>query len=144
MAVQSISSFVRSNEKAFVFHHGTGWFGAFFRKKESPQIECFAEIAAKGYYDLLLEGKYQEFVAGYQQRNRIPKGYQEQLLLNAQMFVEQQKEDHKGMKSVDIISAKADTAHHVADVFLSLAYGDSTKEQIVVPMVQVDGDWKMR
>ena len=111
MAVQSISSFVRSNEKAFVFHHDTG---------------------------------YQEFVAGYQQRNRIPKGYQEQLLLNAQMFVEQQKEDHKGMKSVDIISAKADTAHHVADVFLSLAYGDSTKEQIVVPMVQVDGDWKMR
>ena len=48
------------------------------------------------------------------------------------------------MKSVDIISAKADTAHHVADVFLLLAYGDSTKEQIVVPMVQVDGDWKMR
>ena len=113
-------------------------------KKESPDPGYFAGIAAKGYYDLLLEGKYQEFVSGYQQRNRIPKGYQEQLLLNAQMFVEQQKEDHKGLKSVDIISAKADTAHHVANVFLSLAYGDSTKEQIVVPMVQVDGDWKMR
>lgn len=131
-------------KKLLFFIMVLGGLGLSSCKKESPDPGYFAGIAAKGYYDLLLEGKYQEFVAGYQQRNRIPKGYQEQLLLNAQMFVEQQKEDHKGMRSVDIISAKADTAHHVADVFLSLAYVDSTKEQIVVPMVQVDGDWKMR
>lgn len=113
-------------------------------KKESPDPGYFAGIAAKGYYDLLLEGKYQDFVSGYQQPNRIPKGYQEQLLLNAQMFVEQQQEEHQGMKKVDVISAKADTVHHVADVFLSVVYGDSTKEQIVVPMVQIKNHWKMR
>lgn len=119
-------------------------FGLSSCKEESLDPGYFAGIAAKGYYDLLLEGKYQEFVAGYQQRNRIPKGYCEQLVLNAQMFVEQQQEAHQGMQKVDVISAKADTAHHVADVFLSLAYGDSTKEQIVVPMVLVKGTWKMR
>ena len=113
-------------------------------KKESPDPGYFAGIAAKGYYDLLLEGKYQDFVSGYQQPNRIPKGYQEQLLLNAQMFVEQQQEEHQGMKKVDVISAKADTVHHVADVFLSVVYGDSTKEQIVVPMVQIKNHLKMR
>ena len=113
-------------------------------KEEKPDPGYFAGIAAKGYYDLLLEGKYQDYVDGFNQPNRLPKGYQDQLLLNAQMFVEQQNEEHKGMKSISVLNAKADTAQHVADVFLQVAYGDSTKEQIVVPMVEVKGEWKMR
>lgn len=113
-------------------------------KEEKPDPGYFAGIAAKGYYDLLLEGKYQEFVAGYNQPYRIPKGYEEQLLLNAKMFVQQQEEEHKGIKTVNVLNAKADTARRVANVFLSVVYGDSTKEQIVVPMVEVEGKWKMR
>ena len=113
-------------------------------KKDSPDPGYFAGIAAKGYYDLLLAGKYKEYVAGFNMPNRISEGYHEQLLLNAQMFVEQQNEEHKGLKKVDIISAKADTTHRIADVFLSVTYGDSTKEQIVVPMVKIKDDWKMR
>lgn len=113
-------------------------------KKETPDPGYFAGIAAKGYYDLLLEGKYNDFVAGYNQPNRIPKGYHEQLLLNARMFMEQQQEEHKGLAGILVLHAKADTARHVADVFLQMVYGDSTKEQVVVPMVQVHGDWKMR
>lgn len=113
-------------------------------KKETPDPGYFAGIAAKGYYDLLLEGKYNDFVAGYNQPNRIPKGYHEQLLLNARMFMEQQQEEHKGLAGILVLYAKADTARHVADVFLQMVYGDSTKEQVVVPMVQVHGDWKMR
>lgn len=113
-------------------------------KKETPDPGYFAGIAAKGYYDLLLEGKYNDFVAGYNQPNRIPKGYHEQLLLNARMFMEQQQEEHKGLAGILVLHAKADTARHVADVFLQMVYGDCTKEQVVVPMVQVHGDWKMR
>ena len=113
-------------------------------KKEAPDPSYFAGIAAKGYYDLLLEGKYQEYVDGFNMPNKIPDGYRSQLVLNAQMFVEQQNEVHQGMKKVVVLSAKADTVHHVADVFLSVTYGDSTKEQIVVPMVKVKERWKMR
>lgn len=113
-------------------------------KEVGPDPGYFAGIAAKGYYDLLLEGKYQEFVAGYNQANCLPDSYQKQLLLNAQMFVEQQQAEHKGMLKVNVINAKADTAHHVADVFLQMVYADSTKEQIVVPMVEVNSEWKMR
>lgn len=113
-------------------------------KKETPDPGYFAGIAAKGYYDLLLEGKYNDFVAGYNQPNRISKGYHEQLLLNARMFMEQQQEEHKGLAGIHVLHAKADTARYVADVFLQMVYGDSTKEQVVVPMVLVHGDWKMR
>ena len=113
-------------------------------KKETPDPGYFAGIAAKGYYDLLLAGKYNDFVAGYNQPNRISKGYHEQLLLNARMFMEQQQEEHKGLAGIHVLHAKSDTARHVADVFLQMVYGDSTKEQVVVPMVLVHGDWKMR
>ena len=91
-----------------------------------------------------LEGKYEEYVSGFNQPYRIPKGYHDQLLLNARMYVEQQQLEHQGIAKVNVLNAKADTAHHVADVFLQLAFGDSTKEQIVVPMVEVKGEWKMR
>ncbi len=113
-------------------------------KSEGPDAGQLAAVAAKGYYDLLLEGKYEEFMAGYHYPNRLPESYRKQLLLNAQMFVEQQMEEHKGMAKVNVLNAKADTAHHVADVFLQMVYGDSTKEQIGVPMVEVKGEWKMR
>lgn len=113
-------------------------------KEEKPNPSYFAGIAAKGYYDQLLKGKYEEYVAGFNQPYRIPKKYHDQLLLNAKMYVEQQQKEHHGMSHVNILSANADTAHHVADVFLQMVYGDSTKEQIVVPMVEVKGEWKMR
>lgn len=113
-------------------------------KEKTPDPGYYAGIAAKGYYDMLLEGRYDEFVEGQNMPHRIPEGYRQQLVLNAKMFVEQQKNEHRGMKAFQILDAKADTAHHIADVYLSITYGDSTKEQIVVPMVEVEKKWKMR
>lgn len=75
-------------------------------KEEKPDPGYLAGIAAKGYYDLLLEGKYKEFVDGYNQPYRLPKGYQDQLLMNAKMFVEQQQDEHKGMVKVIVLNAK--------------------------------------
>lgn len=113
-------------------------------KEKTPDPGYYAGIAAKGYYDMLLEGRYDEFVEGQNMPHRIPEGYRQQLVLNTKMFVEQQKNEHRGMKAFQILDAKADTVHHLADVYLSVTYGDSTKEQIVVPMVEVEKKWKMR
>lgn len=113
-------------------------------KEKTPDPGYYAGIAAKGYYDMLLEGRYDEFVEGQNMPHCIPEGYRQQLVLNAKMFVEQQKNEHRGMKAFQILDAKADTVHHLADVYLSVTYGDSTKEQIVVPMVEVEKKWKMR
>ena len=90
--------------------------GLFFSscREEKSDPGYLAGIAAKGYYDLLLEGKYKEFVDGYNQPYRLPNGYQDQLLMNAKMFVEQQQDEHKGMVKVNVLNAKADTAHYFA------------------------------
>lgn len=103
-----------------------------------------AAHAAKQYYDYLLEEKYEAFVDGQYRPEAIPSSYRDQLIDNAKMFVGQQKKEHRGIKEVRIVDAKADTAQHAANVFLLFAYGDSTSEEINVPMVEHEGIWYLR
>lgn len=103
-----------------------------------------AAHAAKVYYDQLLHGDYGSFVDGRYQPGKLPQGYRAQLIANAKMFVGQQEKEHKGIKSVAVADAKADTARHVANAFLTFTYGDGTKEEVVVPMVESKGVWYMR
>lgn len=113
-------------------------------KDSGPSAAQIAAHAAKVYYDQLLQGDYGSFVDGRYQPNKLPQGYREQLIANAKMFVGQQEKEHKGIKSVAVADAKADTARHVANAFLTLTYGDGTKEEVVVPMIESKGVWYMR
>lgn len=112
-----------------------------------PSDPTAAEMAgqtAKAYYDQLLRGDYESFVAGSWRPDSIPASYHEQLVTNAKMFVGQQNEEHQGIREVRVANAQADTARHSANVFLLFAYGDSTTEEVVVPMVEHKGVWYMR
>lgn len=113
-------------------------------KHSDPTAAQLAAQAAKVYYDQLLQGDYESFVDGRYQPNRIPQSYRDQLVANAKMFVGQQEKDHKGIKAVAVTAAKADTARHVANAFLTFTYGDSTREEVVVPMVESKGVWYLR
>ena len=111
--------------------------------KEINQGEVAARVA-KHYYDTLVAGHYDAFLEGTYQQDSIPKRYRDLLLDNAKMFIAQQQTEHQGIKEVRVIRHRADTAKHTADVFLVLTFGDSTSEQIVVPMIQHKGTWLMR
>jgi hypothetical protein len=109
-----------------------------------PQPADIAAKAAKDYYDKLIGGKYEEFVHGMNMPYAIPDSYREQLVTNAKMFIGQQKEEHRGLREVRIVNAVADTTKHSANVFLVFCYGDSTNNEVVVPMVERKGVWYMR
>ena len=112
--------------------------------------EEMAVQAAKAYYDQMLQGDYESFVAGTEGYDSVPDYYHEQLIANMKMFVGQQKAEHNGIVSVTALNAKVDTVklageeRLVAEAFLSLCYGDSTRESVVVPMIEKNGIWKMR
>ncbi|EFZ37711.1 hypothetical protein HMPREF0663_10080 [Hoylesella oralis ATCC 33269] len=113
---------------------------------------CSAELspgdvaaqAAKVYYEYLLKGDYAAFVDGHYRQDSIPRSYREQLITNAKMFVGQQQTERRGLKEVRIVRAEADTALHVASVFMLFTYGDSTNEEVLVPMVEHKGVWYLR
>ena len=113
------------------------------KKQEKDAAEIVGKTA-KIYYDYLLHDDYAAFVDGSFRPDSIPSSYREQLIDNAKMFIAQQQTEHQGIKEVRVIRHRADTAKHTADVFLLLTFGDSTSEQIVVPMIQHKGTWLMR
>jgi lipoprotein len=103
-----------------------------------------AAQAAKGYYQLLLEGKYDSYVDGFFRPDSLPQSYREQLITRVRQFVAEQNALYKGIREVSIERALADTDLHSANVFLILHYGDDTEEEILVPMTEHKGIWYMR
>lgn len=112
-------------------------------KKEVDQEELVRH-AAKQYYDYLLQGDYGAWVDGFYRTDSISEGYRSQLINNAKMFIACQQTVHEGIKSAEVKGAELDTARHVANVFLTLTYGDKGKEQVLMPMIHKDGLWYMR
>ena len=51
---------------------------------------------------------------------------------------------HGGIRDVRIVRAKTDSLQSYTNVFLTLCFGDSTNEEIVVPMIEKEGRWRMR
>lgn len=108
-------------------------------------LEEQASMAAKGYYEHLIYGEYEQFLQGKAGLNKhSEEEYWNQLRDNCHQFVHQQNEAHRGIHEVRVVNAKTDTLQKYTNVFMMLCFGDSTNEEIVVPMVERDGRWYMR
>ena len=112
-------------------------------REDFPQ-EDVAANTARLYYQYLIQGKYNDFVAGMDRHVERTQNDVRQLEENAKLYVKRQQDQHQGIKSVSIVSSEADTAQHTAMVFLMMEFADNTKEQILVPMVERDSLWLMR
>ena len=117
----------------------------------SATKEELAGLAAKGYYDHLIHGEYEQFYEGMAERAQ-PDGkalsdedaYRRQMLDNLRQFMARQEKEHRGVLEVRVSNATTDTVQQFTNVFLVLCFGDSTNEEIVVPMVERHGAWRMK
>ena len=117
----------------------------------SATKEELASLAAKGYYDHLIHGEYEQFYEGMDQRT-LPDGttlsdeavYRSQMLDNLRQFMARQAQEHRGVLEVRVSNATTDTVQQLTNVFLVLCFADSTNEEIVVPMVEHHGAWRMK
>jgi hypothetical protein len=126
---------------------------------EAGQEERVMTTAQK-YYEQLVAGDYNSFVEGsLMGQDTVPESYKSQMLLNARMFMERMQKEHNGIESVKVLRAKVDTIKAgtsgtsgeqdeikeiVAQAYLSLGFADSSREEIVVPMVFKDDVWYLR
>ena len=110
----------------------------------NPSPEEMASIAAKGYYNHLVNGEYEVFLEGKEGADSLPDDYREQLLTSYRQFMAQQNRDHHGILDIRISNAVTDTVLQYTNVFLVLCFGDSVNEEIVVPMVERHGSWRMK
>ena len=122
-----------------------GFLGILGMSCRNPTAEEMASLAAKGYYEHLIHGEYEKFLQGKDGLNKhSEEAYWNQLRDNCHQFVHQQNEVHRGIHEVRVVNAKTDTLQKYTNVFMMLCFGDSTNEEIVVPMVERDGRWYMR
>lgn len=103
-----------------------------------------AAATAKMLYDSLFAGRADIFIGGHYDADSLPTKYREERIDNAKMFVEQQNSEHRGVQSVRISRAEVVDSLNKAAVFLILCYGDSTNEEIVVPMTKQANEWMLR
>jgi uncharacterized protein YdiU (UPF0061 family) len=111
-------------------------------KELSPTEQAME--AVKENYTNLFDGRYEAFLKGRVGIDSIPDSYREELLTSYKQFVIQQKQAHGGINSFVVTNAKADSTLNIMQVFLTINYADSMKEEIVVPMVEHNGEWKMK
>jgi len=110
----------------------------------SPTPEEMASLAAKGYYEHLLKGEYEQFLEGKAGSDSLPEAYRAQLIAGYKQFVAQQNSLHNGIHDIRVVNARRDTLLNYTNVFLIFCFGDSTNEQVSVPMIEHNGSWRMR
>lgn len=110
----------------------------------SPSKEELASLAAKGYYQHLIEGDFEHFLEGRLMADSLPADYRSQLIDGYSQFLDQQVQARGGIKEVRVSRAFTDSTQQYTSVLLMLCYGDSTSEEVIVPMVEHDGRWMMK
>lgn len=110
----------------------------------SPSKEELASLAAKGYYQHLIEGDFEHFLEGRLMGDSLPADYRSQLIDGYSQFLDQQVQARGGIKEVRVSRAFTDSTQQYTSVLLMLCYGDSTSEEVIVPMVEHDGRWMMK
>jgi hypothetical protein len=110
----------------------------------SPTREELASLAAKGYYQHLIEGDFDHFLEGRVMADSLPDDYRSQLIDGYSQFLAQQVQARGGIKEVRISRAFTDSSQQYTSVLLMLCYGDSTSEEVIVPMVEHNGRWMMK
>ena len=109
--------------------------------------EEMASLAAKGYYEHLMRGEYRQFLEGKYFMPLDTIGTIDRIEeheVNLRQFMAQQNRDHHGILDIRISNAVTDTVLQYTNVFLVLCFGDSVNEEIVVPMVERHGSWRMK
>jgi len=110
----------------------------------SPTREELASLAAKGYYQHLIEGDFDHFLEGRVMADSLPDDYRSQLIDGYSQFLAQQVKARGGINEVRISRAFTDSSQQYTSVLLMLCYCDSTSEEVVVPMVERNGRWMMK
>ena len=112
---------------AFLFLLLTVFTGACHRDKDAITHERVRQVAEL-YFAYLVDGKYEEYVAGMVDVDSMPDQYRSQLVDMVAQFAVMQKSNHGGFA---FAKAMADSLP------------DSTVERIGMPLRYQHGRWKM-
>ena len=114
----------------------------------STTPEQQAAESAKACYDFLIEDDAVRFLECKAGADTLSADYGEQLLTAVRQYQQDMQKKHGGLREVRIAEnpGRCDTfqGSPLVHTFLILCYADSTQEEVIVPMVERDGQWLMK
>ena len=111
------------------------------KEKDEQSLDEIVCKQAESYYQSLVGGSYADFLEGLSGTSSMLPEQREQALDALKMFCQIQQKNHGGI--VKSRGVNANIQGDRAEVFVGLIYADSIREKIVVPMILVEGIWKM-
>ena len=103
-----------------------------------------AVSAAVSYYEALIDSDFVAYTDGMAGKAQLPEDYHQQFVRLTQSFAAKMNKEHGGLCSVSSGKSIENDKGDMANVFLELTFRDSTKEEVLVPMVLCDGQWMMK
>ena len=96
------------------------------------------------YYELYRSGNYAEYVKAMQSCDDKPADFCKQMADALKQHAARIKAEKGGAVSAEFLRTELHAEHSAADAYLSVTYGDSTKEEIVLPLVFWQDKWRLK
>ena len=95
-------------------------------------------------YGHLLKGEYDGYLSCVQSCDSIPERYHNSLVNVLKQAAENERKERKGIVSAKAIAENTNEKETYSVVRVDITYGDSTKEEIAVPVVKYNGKWRLK
>ena len=99
---------------------------------------------AMAYYELYRSANYADYVKAMQSCDDKPADFCKQMADALKQHAARIKEEEGGTVSAEFLRTELHAEHSAADAYLSVTYGDSTKEEIVLPLVFWQDKWRLK
>ena len=111
-------------------------------KGEGLQPPTADEVMA--YYELYRSGNYADYVKAMQSCDDKPADFCKQMADALKQHAARIKAEKGGAVSAEFLRTEMHAEHSAADAYLSVTYGDSTKEEIILPLVFWQDKWRLK
>mgnify|MGYP004450233619 CR=1 FL=1 len=98
---------------------------------------------AEEFYRALIEERWDDYVSLQSNADSMPSDVRRERIDMVREYMAMEREAHGGLVSAQA-SSEALIAPDYAFVFLTLQWADSTNEEILLPLVRVGEEWRVR
>lgn len=95
-------------------------------------------------YNHYIKGEYDMYLKCVHSYDSIPGRYFSSLVNVLKQAAENEKKERNGIVGVKAIAENTNDKGTYSVVRLDITYGDSTKEEIAVPVVKFNGKWRLK
>lgn len=110
----------------------------------APVAAATPSEAVDTAYARLIRGEYQEYLNCVASMDSVPERYRAALVNTLKQWAANEEKERRGVARAEAISESVNPDGDYATVRVDVTYGDSTREEIVVPAVRVEGKWRLK